>query len=320
VRDRQGKGGRTVDRWPRACASGQVPARLPVRVVALDVDGTILRPNFTVGPRTRQAVRRLVAQGILVVVATGRRLATAYGYAQEAGVGPQAAIVALDGALVVRGRREVLRRRPLDPEAARCLMAWAQELGVGYVLQGEGRTYVAPGQGPGGLLREALRRGALGSLAGVRHTLWELAPFWGRWGIGGHQPPEPVYKFSPIGPSAARARLRQRIEESQLAVHLTTPGGPGFEVVAAGVSKGEGLAWLLGHLGVDPSQALAIGDSWNDVHMFLTVGHPVAMGNAHAGVKAYARWVTGSVEEEGVAQVLERLAQGRWPPQEEDPL
>jgi len=302
--------------WPRLAEVRRLPALGPIAAVALDVDGTILQSDLRVARRTRRAIRALRARGVHVIIATGRRIGTAARYARAAGAGPSCDIVALDGALVTdQGGRRALRVVPIDADAAATLLRWAEELDLAFVANTRSRLFGTVTQAPVRVLREHRRRGVLRTVSGVVHTLWEIPPVRPARTWDPHQ--EPMLKFSPLGPREASAALRERIERAGLPVHLTTPGGAYFEVVARGISKGEGLAWLLARRGLDPRRTLAIGDGWNDVQMFLRVGHAVAMGNAHSGVKAYARWVTAGVDEGGVAEVLERVLAGAWPPSEE---
>lgn len=284
---------------------------LPIETIALDVDGTILRPNLTIHRRTVAAVGACRARGIAVWVATGRRLGTAFAYARE--VGADYDLVALDGGLIVEGReRRVLRSRPIDAASVRRVLDWAQELDIIVAVQTGRRVYGTRRRAPWHVLRQAGRRGVFATFAGTRHTLWEIPPL---RPIAALDPAaEPVFKVSPMGPREAILTLRARIDADEtLSLRLTAPGG-GFEVVGEGVSKGEGLEWLLRHRGRDPAHTLAIGDGWNDVEVFDRVGHPVAMANAAAGVRTRARWVTAHVEEEGVAEVLEAVARDAWPP------
>lgn len=308
-----GKGPSDRPAWPRLEEVRRLRAELPIQAVALDVDGTILRSDLRVARRTRMAVRALRAQGIRVIIATGRRIGTAARYARQAGAGPSCDIVSLDGALVTEaGGRHVLRAVPVDPAAARQILVWAQDLGLTFVVNTQSHLYGTPARAPARVIQEHRRRGILRSVTGTLHTLWEIPPLRPAGRLDVRR--EGMLKFSPMGPREAAAELRERIERADLPVHLTTPGGPYYEVVPRGVTKGEGLTFLLERRGIDPRHTLAIGDGWNDVQMFLRVGHSIAMGNAHSGVKAYARWVTLDVDEGGVAEVLERVAAGSWPP------
>ena len=80
-----------------------------------------------------------------------------------------------------------------------------------------------------------------------------------------------------------------------------------IEAMPLGVSKGEGVGWLLNEMGVDPAAVMAIGDGENDLEMLQMVGLGVAMGNAHESVKAVAEVVVGTNEAAGVAEAIEKF-------------
>lgn len=71
--------------------------------------------------------------------------------------------------------------------------------------------------------------------------------------------------------------------------------------------KGAAILAILGHLGIDPADAIGVGDNWNDVEMFEVCGVSVAMGNAHDELKELADLVTTDVLDDGVANALRRL-------------
>ena len=105
-------------------------------------------------------------------------------------------------------------------------------------------------------------------------------------------------------------------EETKLDLQRTLSALPGIgfadpfprdlEVMAGGIDKGEGLRFLLDRLGLDPSEAMAIGDGGSDLPMLRAAGVGVAMGNSIRAVKDGADWVTGSNDENGVALAIEK--------------
>ena len=79
------------------------------------------------------------------------------------------------------------------------------------------------------------------------------------------------------------------------------------EVTAAGVDKGSGVLHLCEYLGIQPERVLAIGDHDNDISMLRVVGMPVAMENGSDGVRAQARWIAPSIDDDGVAVALHKF-------------
>ncbi|HEX6971560.1 MAG TPA: HAD-IIB family hydrolase, partial [Limnochordia bacterium] len=95
------------------------------------------------------------------------------------------------------------------------------------------------------------------------------------------------------------ARFAGRLQIARSKAHY-------IEVTAPGIDKGRALAALAERMAVPPAQVMAIGDGWNDLGMIEFAGFGIAMGNAPAGVRARAAAVTGTNEEAGVAQAIER--------------
>ena len=80
-----------------------------------------------------------------------------------------------------------------------------------------------------------------------------------------------------------------------------------INAVARSVSKGESLCNVVDYLGIDLSQVIAIGDSFNDLPVFQIAGLSIAMGNASDSLKELADWVAPSVENDGVAVAIEKF-------------
>jgi Cof subfamily protein (haloacid dehalogenase superfamily) len=274
--------------------------RLALRAVVTDVDGTLLRRDLTVSPQCRETVARVSAQGVAVVLATGRIPGETIGFHRELGL--TTPMVCYHGAMVVADGRSTaagsaggdgllldmhlpadLPRRIVDFLFARDAEA--------VVLVGLAGRYVA-------------------NRAGELHRHWDMkGP--SRPELGPLEPhlSERVYKICYFSLDADR--VRQVIAEAsdrfagQVAcqqAHLTMA-----EMVAAGASKADGVEAALGHLGIDWSEALAIGDYHNDIEMVRRAAVGVAMGNAVDELKAAADFVTTDRDEDGMAVALEQF-------------
>jgi hydroxymethylpyrimidine pyrophosphatase-like HAD family hydrolase len=88
---------------------------------------------------------------------------------------------------------------------------------------------------------------------------------------------------------------------------MPLPGGSNGEITHRETTKGSAIEVLLAHLGIDAADAIAVGDSWNDVEMFEVCGTAVAMGNAQPELKGLADFVTTDVLDDGVANAFRRL-------------
>ena len=258
----------------------------PPRVVATDLDGTLVRSDGTVSDRNRDAIAKVEASGALFVMVTGRPPRWMAQVSDE--TGHRGIAVCANGALVYDLHTEqIVRSHLLEQDAAAAVAA---------------------------ALREALPDIAFAverADLGFAHE-HAYVPSW-------EQPdhrPLPVEELVSGGVVKLLARHPEMGSDELLAAARAAVGdratfthssGDGLlEVSAAGISKASGLAVLAREQGVDAAEVVAFGDMPNDLPMLAWAGHGVAVANAHAEVLRAADEVTGSNDEDGVAQVLER--------------
>ncbi|MFF2010157.1 HAD family hydrolase [Streptomyces sp. NPDC058195] len=258
-------------------------------LVATDLDGTLLRSDDTVSPRTRAALALAARAGARHLVVTGRPVPAIRGLLDELGYrGP--AVCGQGTQLYDAGSGRLVHALTLDREAAGTALGKI-EAQVGPVFAAvdqegtEGRTLIEPGfLMPHPTLPAQRTRS--------RHELWSA----------------PVMKVLVRHPELTDDALATAAREAVGGLATVTHSGPGtVELQPYGVDKGTGLALAAAHLGVDPGSAIAFGDMPNDLPMFHTAGYGVAMANAHPDLRAVADEVTSSNERDGVAEVLERL-------------
>ena len=115
---------------------------------------------------------------------------------------------------------------------------------------------------------------------------------------------QPIYKVM-IG---CREAQHEALLQGTTSVKLAISWDRAVDIVPKAAGKGAGIQSILDHFGLTPSQAIAFGDSYNDLEMFRSVGHSVAMGNAVEDLKALASEVCPSVSQDGVYHY--RLAKG----------
>jgi Cof subfamily protein (haloacid dehalogenase superfamily) len=278
------------------------PARsapgFPIGLIALDLDGTLIGEDLVIGPRTLAAITAARECGVAVSIVTGRMTSSALPYARALGlVDP---IVAYQGALVRAlpppaddprlGR--ILAHRPLAADAAREVIAWAKSVGLEPHVNHLER-FVIQADDP--------RAEDYSTFLGARA---EMVPDLRAW------------LTHPISKVIAVAAAGDPIPESILAegrrrfagVAEVTISHPRFlEFLAPGVSKLVGVRHLARRAGIPLGRVLAIGDQFNDVEMIAGVGHGAAMRSAPVAVRAAARYVAPPVDEEGAAQLIEKL-------------
>jgi Cof subfamily protein (haloacid dehalogenase superfamily) len=256
-----------------------------VRLVASDLDGTLLRSDGSASERTLSALEKTVRAGIRVVLASARSPAWLGLEARRLGLGGIG--ICSNGALVYdfeAGR--VLRHRPLDPEQARSLADGLRRLAPGLACGCER---------PSGFLAEPAYRPLYRPPRSVpRAEADELFR-------------EPVTKLVLQHPELEQVELYELAQELCSAEAIATYSGSGLvEVSAAGVDKGSTLADLCSELGIEAGETIAFGDMPNDLPMLAWAGRGIAVANAHAELLAAADEITRSNDEDGVAAVLER--------------
>jgi Cof subfamily protein (haloacid dehalogenase superfamily) len=238
-------------------------------------------------PRTREAIAATRARGIHVVLVTGRMFQAVRPYALEALIDDP--VVCYQGAVVaepVSGRW--LRHVPIPLELAREAIAAINEEGFGLNCYVDDELYVAE------ITPEARR------YADFQHIELHVVGNLLEW------LDEPPTKLVVIDDPEVLDGLKQRMRarfDGRLYISKSLPYF--LEFASPDVTKAAGLDFLAGHLGFTREDTVGFGDGENDVELLEWAGYGVAVANAHERVKEVADFVCPSVDEEGVAQVLE---------------
>ncbi|MGW2249561.1 HAD family hydrolase [Kitasatospora sp. NPDC001660] len=266
---------------------------LPYRLVATDLDGTLLTDEETVSPRTRAALATATGAGALHIIVTGRSAAWARPVFDE--IGYTGIAVCGQGAQVYdAGAHKLLTSLTLDRRLAALAVAKIEAetgpLAVAANQDGlDGQVLAGPGY-------ELL----IGSdLPVVRVDRDELLT----------TPISKLYIQHPGLTDDELAETARRVAGDLVGVVMAGAGV--VELLPLGLSKATGLAVAARRLGVRGPDTIAFGDMPNDVPMFGWAAHGVAMANAHEELLAVADEVTASNDEDGVAVVLERLYPAR---------
>ncbi len=279
----------------------------PVRLVAIDMDGTLL-PSFAqkMNERTVQALRAAQQAGITVAVATGRRTAYTVPLLEGLGLRADMPLITSNGAVIRTLGGEAIDRCHMEARVARALCGLLREFGAVVF------TFDRPGRGE--LVLENLEQ-AHGRIAlwieANRNSIEVVTPL-ERALPDGEDPVQGMV----TGTLANMRRAEQALKASEWAAECecVCTEYPGrdlsiLDLLPPGISKGWALARLAGRLGVDRKETMAIGDNWNDVDMLEWAGQGVVMGNAAQELRALAKmrgWKQAPPnDQDGVAQVLE---------------
>ncbi|MFB6812975.1 HAD family hydrolase [Streptomyces sp. NPDC056347] len=263
----------------------------PYKLVATDLDGTLLRDDETVSERTREALVAAAAAGAAHIVVTGRSVPWTRHILDD--LGYEGLAVCGQGAQVYHaGEHRLLTSLTLDRQLAGLALSKVEAevgpLALAASRDGlDGEVLVGPGY-----------RVQDGPLPAVFTD--DPAELW-------TAPLNKVYIQHPELDDDALATAARAAVGNLVDVVMAGPGV--VEILPLGLSKATGLSLAARRLGVKGADTLAFGDMPNDIPMFAWARHGVAMANAHKQLKSVAQEITTSNQEDGIAVVLERLLQ-----------
>ena len=281
--------------------------QLPLRLVAIDVDGTLL-PTFAqvISPRTARALRAAQEAGITVALATGRRTAYTAPLLEGLGLRADMPLITSNGAVSRTLGGDPIDRCQLEARVARGLCGLLRPFGV-LVF-----TFDKPGRGE--LVIEDLEQvnGRISIWVEANRNAIEVVKPLERALIDGEDPIQGMV----AGELSKMRKAEKALKASEWsgACECIKTEYPGrdlsiLDLLPPGVSKGWALERLAARLGVDRRETMAIGDNWNDVDMLEWAGQGVMMGHAAVELRAMARmrgWKQAPPnDEDGVAVVLE---------------
>ena len=271
------------------------------RLLALDVDGTLLDPTGQLRSTVRHAVLAVQQRGVRVVLCTGRRFRTARPIAQALQIpGP---LIVHNGALVKDcASGTTLLQRSMSPDVHQEAVELLRTLSTPML-------YVDAFDDNVDIVTEPVHR----AHPFQREYLQDALPHCRIVETLATPPAHGVLLMSIMADSesvqALRPVLAQRLGQRGYVHMLTNTNYQGsiLEVLQAGVSKWQALEQLASQEGIQTAEIMAVGDDRNDMAMLRYAGLGVAMGNAAADVQAVADVVTGSNADDGLAQALEHF-------------
>ncbi len=273
-----------------------------IRLIAVDIDGTLLNPQFQISEPDLTALRNAHAEGIEVILVTGRRHAFALPIAQQLGF--DLWLICSNGAVTRSLAGETFHRDLLPQQTCRDLCVAMQEFRGQTVL-----TFDKDGRGA--IVLEHLRE-----LEGsIRHWLQKNMEY-----IEFVVPIENALTTDPVqamfcGPVALMRQALQVLEGCGLPVTALRTEYPGrdlsiVDVLNADCSKGYALERWANHRGIIREQVMAVGDNYNDIEMLAFAGHPFIMENASQELRGRGWTETRSNAENGVAAAVEHVLRG----------
>lgn len=269
-----------------------------IRLIALDLDGTLYDPRTGMSPVNRKALVAARDAGIEIVLATGRTRGSALNIIEQLGLDSPGIYV--QGLVTHNGDGSIRHQHYLDAELAREVAELVDD-DVAFIAYSGTKTWVQRFDRNIELLVKygEPRPSQCGSLAELTGRV-------------------PINKFAamdvenPDKMKALRASLEKALGDR---AQVLQPGLTIMvEILPTGTSKGGALGALIEDMGIAPQQVLACGDGENDIEMLQLAGIGVAMGNADNAVQAAADFVSVPCDQDGVAHALARFLPHIVPP------
>ncbi|APX73232.1 Cof-type HAD-IIB family hydrolase [Companilactobacillus allii] len=271
---------------------------MTVKMIAFDIDDTLLNSDGKILNSTKQAVTKALAKGIKVVLCTGRPLAGVTSYLDELGIiGDEQFIVTNNGAIIESISGHIVSKKVLDNAAYRRLVKYGHDNGLKYyALDDDSNVYTDD---------RDINRIAV------------IQAFENRAGIYFRSPNElpddfEVTKVAYVGEKSDLDPYEDAVKSEFKDICYVVRAGEWFlELMHKNVSKASGLQDLSTKLNIYPDEIMAFGDEQNDIPMFQFVGNAVCMENGSDKAKGYASYVTDSNDNDGIAKAMDKFVFGK---------
>lgn len=270
------------------------------KLVCVDVDGTLLSSKHAITRRTKDVLLAAHKRGVHIVVSTGRMYTDAEYYSNLIGV--KSPVIASNGAFIKeKDNDKVIFKDVLGESLALDLLQLFRKHSIKPYFCTPDKFYY------GNIMFKLFYIGS--KLLGTRSNNidMEYVFSWQRWQQVLNREKENIVKCEIIyRDSALIAGLKQELQHMPQ-LEIVDSSKYNIEITRQGVSKGKAVAVLAAHYGLQQEEIITIGDSENDVSMLEYAGLGIAMGNAPDRVKRKAGYVTGSNDEDGVAQAISKF-------------
>lgn len=267
------------------------------KLVAIDMDGTLLNNENDISERNRRAIEKAGDKGVYIVLATGRILKSALSYSRRLNLNKP--IISCNGAVISDADGKIIYESLLDRETTRKLIEIGNKNNIYYHIYTEDAFYSNV------YVEEVLKFYQIGDSdnSQIDYHLFE-------------DPEEiingdlNIYKFFFLDQDEKKLEiLRNQLSELDN-ISISSSWSNNVEVMGKNTSKGHGLKYLCERLNISQEEVIAIGDNENDLPMIDYAGMGVAMDNAIDKVKAVADIKTLKNDEDGVARIIEKYILG----------
>lgn len=262
------------------------------KLMAVDMDGTLLREDKTISPKTKEAINKATQKGVKVVLASGRPIEGLERYLEELNlVSEEDYVMSFNGGVIQNVKtKAVISKNVLTGKDLKRLYAIAQDLHINihaFTKQG----CITP---------------KMNEYSEVEGRINQIPVHVVDFNTVADD--EDVIKVMMVDPEPILEEAIKKLPKALYEQYHIVRSAPFFlEFLNPAAGKGTGVKALANHLGILQEEIICIGDAGNDLDMIEYAGLGVAMGNAFEEVKAIADYVTYDNESDGIAHVIEKF-------------
>lgn len=261
---------------------------MSIKLVAVDMDDTLLDGTLKVSPRTCEVIQKAHEQGVLVTIATGRMFSSAMPFAQALNI--RTPIITYNGGMIRSAfTKEMLFHKTISPEVAGKIVEFFHE--KGWYLQSHMNDELF-------VVERNEKAKLYESIAGI-----SAVPIGDTFYSMRHEPTKMLAIAEPHEILEIQRKINNEFAGD---IYAASSKSNYLEMMHPSVNKGHGLELLAQSLNITREEVMAIGDSNNDIPMLEYAGFGVAMGNATDKIKSVAQAVTGHHNAHGVAEAIEK--------------
>ncbi len=268
---------------------------MTVKLIASDLDGTLLTDKKELSSGTRKALDMAAAQGIYIVPATGRSFESVPAMIREY-QGVEYLITANGGAVYSTVEKRRIYQQLLRPESVKAAIAVRKREQMVMEVVIDGVPYAEEEY-----VRDPIRY--LATEYGAKYIRATRRPVKDIFQFAAEHVAE-LDSISFVCSHEDRDRLYRSLEDEIPDIYVTSSVSNLLEIGHKDAGKGKTLLWLLDYLGISPEEVMAFGDADNDSSMLKAVKYGFAMGNATENCKKSAAYLTGTNTEDGVASAI----------------
>ncbi|MDN4617117.1 Cof-type HAD-IIB family hydrolase [Paenibacillus sp. PsM32] len=280
---------------------------MTVKLIAIDLDGTLLSAHTHVSETNIQAIRTAQQEGILVTIATGREHGNVREILQASGL--QTPVISSNGSVIHDEQKKQLFALPLDRQAANEVLQWLESNEYYYQVHSDRGIYTVNNSHQ--LLAMEVDRllstdpdPSLLKMLEAMQFHHENAGFLRISSFTEIPDQADLYNVMALSLDSEKLQIGRDKFSNRDDMTMVISGSHNFEMEHKQASKGFALQRLAEHFNIAIEDTMAIGDNYNDVSMLQIAGKGVAMGNADLEVQSYADEVTKNNEEDGVAHAI----------------